>query len=156
MRRASTAEWILSLVTKPERAAATVGDLLERPSLFWVSVLRTFGSLIIDGLVSGPARIIEWAVVAMFAQFAFGLLVFSFDLLFFRLWEPTIHEIEIASCFWSLVIGHELSRFLRERSLATYILFAIFNGVLILIEVLTWKMGRPQVDTPAFVVSQLA
>ena len=34
MRKASIAEWILSLVTTPERAAATVGDLLERPSGF--------------------------------------------------------------------------------------------------------------------------
>ncbi|MGD1068557.1 MAG: hypothetical protein ABSB15_00325 [Bryobacteraceae bacterium] len=155
MRKASIAEWILSLATTPERAAAAVGDLLERPSGFLLSVLGTFVSLIIDALVSSPFTFIGWAVLAIFAQGALSLLDVSIVLLLHQ-WAPTLHEIEIGYCFWSFVIGHELSRFLRERALATYLVFAILNGVLILIEVLTWKVGRPQVDRPAWVFSQLA
>jgi hypothetical protein len=42
------AEWILALVTTPERASATVGDLLEMSSgvvRFWASVLATAASI---------------------------------------------------------------------------------------------------------------
>jgi hypothetical protein len=53
MRNASIAEWILSLATSPERAAATVGDLLEKSSSFWLSVFGTFVSLVADGVVDG-------------------------------------------------------------------------------------------------------
>ncbi|MBI5280897.1 MAG: hypothetical protein HY858_04380 [Candidatus Solibacter usitatus] len=46
MRNANAAEWILRLVTTPERAASTTGDLLEEASgrsafWFWSSTLRT-------------------------------------------------------------------------------------------------------------------
>jgi hypothetical protein len=46
---AALAEWILSLVTSRERAAATIGDLVEeeaRPFAFWGSIAWTAFSLI--------------------------------------------------------------------------------------------------------------
>ena len=50
MRNAGAlAEWILSLVTSRERAAATIGDLVEeeaRPFAFWGSIAWTAFSLI--------------------------------------------------------------------------------------------------------------
>ena len=69
MRKALIAEWILSLATTPERAAATVGDLLERPSGFRLSVLRTFASLVIDGLAASPLRVAGLALVGFVAQY---------------------------------------------------------------------------------------
>jgi hypothetical protein len=50
MRNASVAEWILSRVTGPERAASIVGDLIESADSrggvwFWSSVIRTAFSL---------------------------------------------------------------------------------------------------------------
>ena len=65
MRNAQIAEWILSLVTTPERAASTVGDLMESaPSRgrFWLGVLRTGVSLLWREVAVDPARMIGLAV----------------------------------------------------------------------------------------------
>jgi hypothetical protein len=64
MRNAQVAEWILSLVTTPERAASTVGDLMESaPSRgrFWFGVLRTAVSLLWRELAANPARMARLA-----------------------------------------------------------------------------------------------
>ena len=54
MRNAQVAEWILSVVTSPERAAAAVGDLLENAVHEWhvlaLACLRTAVSLTMAGL----------------------------------------------------------------------------------------------------------
>jgi hypothetical protein len=55
------AQRILSLVTTPDRAAATVGDLMEEPSRgrwrFWSGVSRTALSLLWDEIAAGPAHL---------------------------------------------------------------------------------------------------
>ena len=61
MRNAHLAEWILSLVTTPERAAATVGDLLEVHAAhgsvrFWVSVAATLCAHVWGDLAAHPIR----------------------------------------------------------------------------------------------------
>jgi len=59
MRNAQVAEWILSLVTSRERAAATVGDLMENASgvgTFWLGLLRTALSLLWSDVAANPGR----------------------------------------------------------------------------------------------------
>jgi hypothetical protein len=60
MRKATIAEWILSLTVAPERAATTVGDLLEAgsdrgPLWFWSSILRTAFFHAMDDFFASPA-----------------------------------------------------------------------------------------------------
>jgi len=64
MRSARVAEWILSLVTTPERAAATVGDLIENVDSrgrFWLGVLRTALSLLWSDVAADPGRMARLA-----------------------------------------------------------------------------------------------
>jgi len=72
MRNAAAAEWILSLVSAPDRAASTVGDLVEEASArgtlwFWSSVLQTAGSHLWNDLCVSPLRTVGlalWGVAA--------------------------------------------------------------------------------------------
>jgi hypothetical protein len=75
MRKANIAEWILSLTTTPERAAATAGDLIQEASArgtlwFWSSVFKTAASHIWRTWVDAPARTVGLA----FAAFLFEIL----------------------------------------------------------------------------------
>jgi hypothetical protein len=63
MPKETAAEWILTLVTTPDRASSTVGDLLEEGSSrgacwFWSSVLRTAASLVWRDLCDAWGRMI--------------------------------------------------------------------------------------------------
>jgi hypothetical protein len=60
---AAAAERMLTLVTTPDRAAATVGDLLEddraqRPVWFWAGVLETAYSIVWRKLCTSPGQMI--------------------------------------------------------------------------------------------------
>src|ERR1035441_7999782 len=75
MRNATAAEWILSLATTPDRAASTVGDLLEEASArgvfwFWSSVLRTASSHLWRDLRAAPLRILGLAFSGLLAYLA--------------------------------------------------------------------------------------
>jgi hypothetical protein len=73
MRNAQLGEWILSWVTSPERAAATVGDLLENasgPGTFWLGVLRTALSLLWCEFASDPANMMGLAFRGLMLQLA--------------------------------------------------------------------------------------
>jgi hypothetical protein len=66
MRNARLAEWILSLVTTPERASAAVGDLLEDRAhagalRFWSAVLITTLSLLWRDMTASPLRMARLA-----------------------------------------------------------------------------------------------
>ncbi len=66
MPKETAAEWILTLVTTPDRATSTVGDLLEEGSgrgacWFWSSVLRTAASHVWRDLCSARGRMIRLA-----------------------------------------------------------------------------------------------
>lgn len=73
MRSATAAEWILALVTTPDRAASTAGDLMEGfPSRgdwwFWSGVLRTASSHVWRDVSSSPLRTLWhaiWGVLAI-------------------------------------------------------------------------------------------
>jgi hypothetical protein len=73
MRNARLAEWILSLVTTPERASATVGDLLEDrlhagALRFWGAVLFAAFSLLWRDVVAHPKRMAVLAVYGVFLE----------------------------------------------------------------------------------------
>ena len=64
------AEWILSLVTSRDRAASTVGDLMEQAAdrgivWFWSGILRTAASLLWRGVVENNARVARLAFVGL-------------------------------------------------------------------------------------------
>jgi hypothetical protein len=76
MRNAAAAEWILSLVAEPDRAASTVGDLVEEASTrgtlwFWSSVLQTAGSHLWHALTVSPLRMLGLALWGYGANFLF-------------------------------------------------------------------------------------
>ena len=78
MRNAQVAEWILSLVTTPERAASTVGDLMENAAIrgalwFWIAVLRTVFSIMWRDVAANPGRM---------ARLAGGAILLGLALLF--------------------------------------------------------------------------
>jgi hypothetical protein len=82
MRNARLAEWILSLVTTPERAAATVGDLLEdRVDVgalrFWSAVMLTSLSLLWRDVAEHPLRMVRLAALGLVLQLllSFGMTV---------------------------------------------------------------------------------
>ena len=84
MHNAAIAEWILSLVVAPDRAASTVGDLVEEassrgPLWFWSCVLQTAGSHLWHELTASPLRMLGrglWGVAAIWVlSLMFGLLL---------------------------------------------------------------------------------
>jgi hypothetical protein len=73
MHNARLAEWILSLVTTPERASATVGDLLEdrvhtNALRFWSAVLITTLSLLWQDVTASPLRMARLAALGLLLQ----------------------------------------------------------------------------------------
>jgi hypothetical protein len=76
MRKANIAEWILSLTTTAERAAATAGDLMQEASTrgtlwFWSSLFKTAASHIWRAWVDAPARTVGLAFAAFLFEIAF-------------------------------------------------------------------------------------
>jgi hypothetical protein len=66
------AEWILSLVVPPDRAASTVGDLMEDAGKggwlwFWMCVARTALAFLLRNLAAAPLRLTGFAVLGWFA-----------------------------------------------------------------------------------------
>jgi hypothetical protein len=80
MRNAAAAEWILSLVVAPDRAASTVGDLVEEASSrgtlwFWSSLLRTACSHFWRDLLVSPLRTVRLAFWGLGASWILGALL---------------------------------------------------------------------------------
>jgi hypothetical protein len=90
LNSAEVAQWILSLVTAPDRAASTVGDLMEDAAVrgvwwFWLGVFRTTLSLLWQEIAENPARMAGLAVRGVIldvtfvgASFVGMVLVFGF------------------------------------------------------------------------------
>jgi hypothetical protein len=73
MRDARIAEWILSLVTTPDRAASAVGDLMEdvvarRALRFWGSVSYLTISLLVRDLASNPVRMVGLGALGLLIE----------------------------------------------------------------------------------------
>jgi len=72
MRKADAAEWILSLVSEPDRASSTTGDLLEQTAgrnavWFWLSVARITASHLVSDLRAARGRMIWLAIRGVLA-----------------------------------------------------------------------------------------
>ena len=98
MHKDRIAEWVLALVTSRERAASTVGDLMEGAATrggrwFWSSVLRTTASLLWDGFAADPGKMLGLAfrgwllgLVLLFACFLGTVLLFGIPYLIVVVW----------------------------------------------------------------------
>jgi hypothetical protein len=78
MRNARIAEWILALVTTKDRAAATVGDLMEQSRgavWFWASVLGTSLSITWKEVKAQPGKMVLIAIVGFLLQRLLGMAV---------------------------------------------------------------------------------
>lgn len=74
MRKVALAEWILALTVAPDRAATTVGDLVEDASTrgvlwFWSSVLWTALSHLLRDLSAAPFRMVKLALWGWVIEF---------------------------------------------------------------------------------------
>lgn len=82
MPDAGLAETVITLVAPPERAAAIVGDLLERVPLrgetwFWVSVMRTVVATVWQQIGEAPIRMAMHAILVWFGyMLAIAMLLF--------------------------------------------------------------------------------
>jgi hypothetical protein len=91
MHKAAAAEWILSLVTTRENAAATVGDLVETSSLSPFTVLRIAASGVLQQVKESPGKVALFAVLAFVGQFvAYSPLAVGFAWLLGG-WSPLEH-----------------------------------------------------------------
>src|SRR5215471_1303354 len=75
MRSTRVAEWVLAQVTSRERAAAVIGDLLEKVPArgqlwFWWSVATTTVALVWRDVAANPMRMLGLAFGAILLQFA--------------------------------------------------------------------------------------
>lgn len=82
MRSAALAEWLLSLVIPPDRAASTVGDLLEESNArgalwFWSGVLRTACSHVWRDLSASPFKMLRLAAWGWLANWVLGALLMA-------------------------------------------------------------------------------
>src|SRR5262245_48567683 len=73
MRKADIAEWILSFTTTTERAASTVGDLIEDSvprgaTWFWWSVAKTTTSMVWHELIRSPLQMARFGLSAVLIQ----------------------------------------------------------------------------------------
>jgi hypothetical protein len=128
MRSSEVAEWILSLVTSPERAAATVGDLLENASelgTFWLGVLRTAVSLLWQEVAAHPARMTGLAfrgfLVGLGLLFVCFLIIIPLTLVLSRggVQDETIYAswpFTAASILALILVPFQQGRWLARRS----------------------------------------
>jgi hypothetical protein len=78
MRSTRVAEWVLAQVTSRERAAAVIGDLLEKVPArgqlwFWWSVVTTAVALVWRDVAASPMRMLRLGFAAFLLQFVLVL-----------------------------------------------------------------------------------
>ena len=121
---AALAQWVLSLITTPESAAATVGDLIEsgaEPVRLWSVV------------VGQVLRAVPLALAAFFAQFFIWVIEFTVVLRYvlpgyawgnsFR-WYAGLSGLAI-----QLLIGYGIARLGKARALGVCLLVALADCV---------------------------
>jgi hypothetical protein len=107
MTKSRIAEWILSQVHPPDRAASTVGDWMEdvnkRGSLwFWSCVIRTAVSRVWSDLTESPRFILGLTLRStLFSCAAFGVTYAVLSPVTSQLWDSSA----LASLIWNVWIG---------------------------------------------------
>ena len=136
MRNARLAEWILSLVTTPERASATVGDLLEDrvhagALRFWSAVLITTLSLSWQDVTASPLRIARLAAYGLLLQQLMSLGVAAGYWVLFGIFKLT----------WSALVSFGISTTWSGRAgFGGIAMVAVFGWVLTML--LQFQVGR--------------
>jgi hypothetical protein len=120
MRNARLAERILSLVTTPERASATVGDLLEDRRhdgalRFWSAVLITTLSLLWQDVAASPLRMARLAVLGLLLQWLLSVGTAIGYWLFYAAFKHTWPTI-VATGVLMLLAQFQVGRVLAKRS----------------------------------------
>ena len=148
MRNAQVAEWILSLVTSPDRAASTVGDLMESATTrgalwFWIGVLRTVLSMMWRDVAANPGRMMGLAgkgfLVGLGLTFACFLVIipvtfvvtrasFSDLSAAFGSWTFTLSSIFVAMVLVPFQQGRWLARRSPNQELAACLALAMLTA----------------------------
>jgi hypothetical protein len=142
MRKARIAEWMVSLVSSPERAVSTVGDLLESaaergPFWFWISVARTTLSLLWRGFTAEWVRMLGFGALGLLIAFAvpfgYGLLMIATSTVF-RVpgWVSITFGVLTGICA-QFEVGRWLGRRFPGRELAACLALAIANSAIVFV-----------------------
>jgi hypothetical protein len=169
MRNARIAEWLLSLVMTPERAMATVGDLIEATPArhvlsFWASVISTLLSFVWRDLAADPWQLGRLAVRAL----VLGLVMMFLSVFLFSIVAGTLMVLSgghtwsalggsaassVARCLGILLvaalqfeIGRWLARRAPGREIAACLAFTVLLSAVGFAGNLVWPTGaREQV-----------
>ena len=144
MHSISTAEWILGLVTSRDRAATTVGDLVEDAPRgvfrFWAAVLLIAAAHLWRGVAEDPARMTRAAMLGLAVDVGASLLFAGLSGVVFFLEAWSGHQISVHSVWRTIAldaptlllavwIGRMLARWAPERELSACVAYGI-AGVL--------------------------
>ncbi|HEY6342242.1 MAG TPA: hypothetical protein VIY49_12175 [Bryobacteraceae bacterium] len=159
MRSIHFAEWILGLVTSPDRAASTVGDLVEGAAdrgvvWFWTGILRTAASLLWCGVAGNPVRVTGVALIGLAVDVVASLLLAGLTGVVFFLAAWYGHRVPLNSVWWvialdvpellvSVLIGRILARWAPGRELSACLAYGILGSIfsIIMIFVSTGGLG---------------
>jgi hypothetical protein len=140
MRRGRIAELLLSLVTGPERAAATAGDLIEGasgPLAFWKSATVTFLAMLWQRIADAPKEM-GWFAASLLGQSlvwhtlvtgavlfvaAFAVALKALDAPSWFLWLPAVIEGVGRSVLVPWVLGRWAVRKDQAAALAAVLCF---------------------------------
>ena len=136
------AEWILGLVSAPDRAASTVGDLAEAPASrgslwFWSALLRTAAAHVWHAMADRPARIAGVAAGSVAIDIvATAVWAFVTGIVFFASHYFTLRQPDPFSFAWriwftapplvaSFLIGRLIARLAPRRELAACLAYVV-------------------------------
>ncbi len=146
MHNMNVAEWILALVTTDDRAASTVGDLMEEMAprgvlWFWSGVFRTAASLLCRNVAEQPARLIGLAFLGLAVYIGIDLAFAGLSgFAFFQSAMASGHPLHLDSIGWqlwfalpvvvsSLFIGRMLAHWAPGRELAACVACTILTSI---------------------------
>ena|SRR6516164_6313676 len=166
MRKAAAlAEWILSLVTSQERAAAMTGDLFEEgagPLAFWGSVAWTVLSLVGRELSAAPLEMFGLAVygfvIAIVLSASQGVTVASLVVYVFPVATPalSVNAVIAASLIFgwvgSFISGILVARRALGREVAACCAVMILES---LVTVAMWGAATPAAPSESWYASTL-
>lgn len=159
MRSIHIAESILRLVTSRDRAASTVGDLVEGAATrgatwFWSGVLRTAASFLWCGVAENPVRVTGVALIGLAVDVVASLLLAGFTGVVFFLAAWHGRPVPLNSVWWvialdvpelvvSVLIGRILARWAPGRELSACLAYGILGSLfaIIMMFVSPWGLG---------------
>ena len=145
MRNAHIAEWILGLVTSRDRAASTVGDLVEESGprgrvRFWSGILRIAAALLWRDATENPVRITAVALIGLGIDVAASVLFAGLSGLLFFVVARNGQHVDWNSGWWTIVldtptllmslcIGRMLARLAPGRELSACLAYAMVGSL---------------------------